>query len=456
MGIGGIGMSGLASIMRAQGHCVSGCDQNCSQKSIALLRAQGCSISEGHNGSSCKDETIETLIYSTAVSLSHPEILRAKKRGITLWHRSELLANLSKEHTTIAIAGSHGKTTTTALIGHLLVESKLDPTIVVGGFVQNLGSNARVGASEYLVAEADESDRSFVRLSPSIAVITNIDLEHLDTYHDINDIKSEFCHFIAQLSEKGKAIVCIDDQNVSNLIQQMLPARDQNKIITYGRSSKAHYQISNIELFSSHSTGTISFQNGTQHSFLIPLAGSHNALNATAAIAVAHELGVSPTVISSAIEKFRGVEQRFTWCGTFHRADVFDDYGHHPTEIFHTLQIARKRAEKRVIVIFQPQRFSRTEKLWGEFIHVLSRSPIDQLIITDIYPAGEQPIQTISGARLATELAHHAPFPVIYCPEEPGWATLQKLIENLTQTGDLLLFMGAGKVNSLAHKIARK
>lgn len=457
IGIGGIGMSGLAAVVRAQGHRVSGCDRNLNQHSITLLRPLGCTIGEHNDPTICHDNTIDIIVYSSDIPPTHPELERARTRKIALLHRSELLAQLTHSHITIAISGAHGKTTTTAMVGQVLAEAQKDPTILVGGFAHNFGSNARLGSSKYLVAEADESDRSFTRLFPTIAVITNIDLEHLNTYTDINDIEKEFAHFLDRLPVDGKAIICIDDQNIRDMISRYLSPDRQRQLITYGKSAEAQYQLINTNVFADRGEAQVKLPDGRIASFSLPMPGEHNLLNATAAIAVAHELGIDFTTSAAALAKFLGVEQRFTYCGIFQGAEVFDDYGHHPTEIKNMLVIARKRARNRLIVVFQPQRFSRTEKLWNEFVALFKNGPhIDTLIIAPIYPASEAPRPGITGDRLAQEIQQVVSYPVIYCAEEPGWQKLKVLLQEKVGKGDLILFLGAGKVNKVAHEIAHK
>lgn len=455
VGIGGIGMSSLAAIIRQQGAQVSGCDVDCSQKSVKNLVALGCEIYEGNNLPSCKDPSIDVLVFSTAIQNNNPELNAARKRGIPVIHRADLLAELTQKKTTIAVAGSHGKTTTTALIAHTLIQNNQDPTVIVGGMMHNLGSNARFGKGSLLVAEADESDRSFIKLYPSLAVITNIDLEHLDTYRNAADLKNTFQLFLKQLPETGKAFVCIDTQLTQEFVTE-LPPSIRKKITTYGLSPEAEIRLENPLIEDSKSSGTILIKK-EKHPIAVPLAGIHNLLNATATFAIAREIGLSTPAINKAFETFLGVDQRFTYRGNFLGAEVFDDYGHHPTEIAHVLSVARTRSKGRVIVVFQPHRFTRTEKLWNSFIEVFTTSSIAHLIITDIYPASEVPIEGITGKRLAEAIAtQRNNASTSFIESSPNHELIVTKLKEVLQKDDLLLFLGAGKINKLAEKLCKK
>ena len=444
VGIGGIGMSSLAAIIRQLGHRVSGCDADCSQKSIQNLVSLGCTIFEGNNTPACNDSSIDTLVYSTAIQKNNPELAAARKRSIPVIHRAALLAELTQK-----------KTTTTALIAHILLKTEQDPTVIVGGIMHNLNSNAHYGKSNLLVAEADESDRSFTQLFPSIAVITNIDLEHLDTYRDKADLKETFQAFLAKLPWYGKAFVCIDTPLTQEFVTE-LPENLHQKVVTYGLSTDAAVVLSNPVLEKQQSSGTISI-NKTAFQLTVPLAGIHNLLNATAAFAVAQELGISAHKINEALESFMGIDQRFTYRGTFLGAEVFDDYGHHPTEIAHVLEVAKKRSKGKVVVVFQPHRFTRTEKLWDDFVTVFSTPTIAQLVLTDIHPASETPIEGITGKKLALAIASKRKEGTTTFSElEPDYEPLVTKLKAIVQENDLLLFLGAGKINRLAEKLCKK
>jgi UDP-N-acetylmuramate--alanine ligase len=450
VGIGGIGMSGIAKILKYQGYTVSGCDTDLEQKSIEDLLTIGCYIYKGNNTPQCHSSSIDVLVYSSAIQPDYEEIKIAQERGIPVIARALMLAEIMRTKYSIAISGAHGKTTTTSMISHILIDAHQDPTVIIGGHLKNISSNARWGAGDFLVAEADESDRSFLRLYPTIAVLTNIDLEHLDTYRDIDDIKASFSQFLSNVPFYGKAIVCIDDPHIKSLLP--LP---HIKTIKYGFDEQhADIFARDLMLEKDHSTCTVYMKNEEKPlgSVYITMPGKHNALNALAAIATALDVGVSFQACADALKKFKGIERRFSYKGTFRGAEVFDDYGHHPTEIFNTLLVARKRAQKKLIVVFQPHRYTRTEKLWDDFVHLFSYSPIDQLIITDIYPASEIPIENITSHQLVKAILEKQPScPVSYVPYDNDFEHILQSLKGGVGDQDLLLLLGAGKVNKLAE-----
>lgn len=460
VGIGGIGMSGIAKILKYQGYTVSGCDADLEQKSVEELLEIGCHIYKGNNTAGCNDDAIDVLVYSSAIRPDNAEIIRAHERGIPVIPRALMLAEIMRTKYSIAVTGAHGKTTTTSLISHILIEAHRDPTVIIGGHLKNISSNARWGSGDFLVAEADESDRSFLRLYPTIAVVTNIDLEHLDTYADLDDIKEAFQQFLGNVPFYGKAIVCIDDPHIRSL----LPTLSHIKMIKYGLSTQEldehHADIfaKDIILDRDHSECTVyaKSQNEPLGHLYLTMPGKHNVLNALAAIAACMDVGVSFHACAEALRKFKGIERRFSYKGTFKGAEIFDDYGHHPTEIFNTLLVARKRANRKLVVVFQPHRYSRTEKLWDDFVNLLAYSPIDELIITDIYAASEKPIDSITSERLVQAIQAKQPScPVAFVPYDE---TFQAIIHHLKGTlseHDLVLLLGAGKVNKLADHLGK-
>lgn len=449
VGIGGIGMSALATILAERGITVSGCDADLHQKSIDHLKKLGCAIHEGNGSAGCFAPDIDLFVCSTAVRRDMPEIKAALERGVQVISRAELLSELMREKRSIAVAGSHGKTTTSALISHILIEAKKDPTIIVGGHMGNLGHNARAGNGDLLVAEADESDRSFTLLHPSIAIVTNIDLEHLDTYHDLADLQATFCQFVNRLPAAGTLVLCLDDPGAAAILPT-ISKTFTGLIITYGASSNATVRLIDYQLMPAASSATIQLQNGEIVHITVPIPGKHHILNATAACAVATALGIKPTEIARAISSFLGVDQRFSYRGTFQGAEIFDDYGHHPTEIANMLAVAKKRAHKRLLVVFQPHRFSRTQKLWDDFVQIFSGHECDLLIITDIYPASETPIDGITGEKLAAAVG------ATYVPIDENYMQIKRTISEHARPGDLLLFLGAGKINRLSEKLANR
>jgi len=451
VGIGGIGMSGIAKILRYQGYTISGCDIDLHKKSIRDLVALGCSIYQGNNTTDCHDTSIDIIVYSTAIDKNNGEIRAAQKRGIPTIRRALMLAELMRTKYSIAITGAHGKTTTTSLIAHILIESGLDPTVVIGGHLKNISTNARFGGGDFLVAEADESDRSLLHLHATLALITNIDLEHLETYSDINDIKDTFRQFLSNIPFYGKAFVCTDN----NHIRSMLPI-EHIKTVTYAIHHTADYQATNITLGHTESTfsvyqaesrtnlGTISFG----------MLGEHNVSNCLGAIALALDLGIPFHSIQQALKTFKGVDRRFCYRGRYLGAELFDDYGHHPVEIGKTLAIAQKRAQKKLTVVFQPHRYTRTHHLWHDFIDIFMKSTIDHLIITDIYEASEQPIPNVTSKNLVAAIAARSPgFKVSYAKYDPEFHNITRILNKSLAQDDLLLLQGAGKIYSLLQKI---
>ena len=450
IGIGGIGMSGIAKILKYQGYRISGCDADLEQKSIKELQLLGCAIFQGNNTEHCQDKTIDTVVYSSAIKFSNPELIAAQNRGIPTIGRALMLAELMRTKYSIAISGSHGKTTTTSLTSHILIEAKKDPTVIVGGHLQNLSTNAHFGLGDFLVAEADESDRSFLRLYPTIAVVTNIDFEHVDTYTNLNDVKHTFKQFLANIPFYGKAIICIDDPN----IQSILPL-SHIKTFKYAiDNTSADLYAFNIKLDPDSSTFDI-YLAGSQKTYTnitVPMPGKHNVLNTLAAIAVAYDLGVDLSQVSKYLTSFRGIDRRFSFKQKYKEAEIFDDYAHHPTEIYYALAIAKKRAKKNLCVIFQPHRYSRTEQLWDDFLNIFAYSSIDKLIITDIYPASEKPRVNVTSQNFVTAFKQKYPcFPVDYVPYDHEFKSLKKHIDTYIQPDDLILLLGAGKLNNITQ-----
>lgn len=451
LGIGGIGMSGIATILQAQGYPVSGCDQDLDQPSVKNLKKLGCTVHQGNFSPACQDNSIDVLVYSSAIKPSNPEIIWAKQRGIPTIERALMLAELMRTKYSIAVAGSHGKTTTTSLISHILIEAKVDPTVIIGGHLKTISHNARMGAGNFLVAEADESDRSFLNLYATLAVVTNIDLEHLETYKDIDDIKKTFIHFLSNLPFYGKAFVCIDDPYVRSI----LPI-DHIKTVHYGLDTHADIYATDVKLHKDHSefivhTKQLASPLGFVH---CAMPGIHNVQNALGAIAVSLDLNIPFTTIAQALSTFKGVDRRFTYRGSFKGTEIFDDYGHHPNEIIQTLKVAQRRKQQKLIVVFQPHRFSRTYHLWNQFLDIFEHSAIDHLIVTDIFPASEAPIEGVTSQRFVTELRMRNPnLAVSYVPYTQDLSLINDHVIPLLGADDLLLLLGAGKVNKLSDKL---
>lgn len=451
VGIGGIGMSGIATILKYQGYSISGCDSDLDQPSIKNLKKIGCAVFQGNNSPACHDHSIDILVYSSIIQANNPEILAAQQRGIPTIPRALMLAELMRMKYSVAISGAHGKTTTTSLISHILIEVGMDPTVIIGGHLKTISNNARIGKSDFLVAEADESDRSLLQLYATLAVITNIDLEHLETYKDLDDIKQTFKQFLSNLPFFGCAVLCADDEN----IQSLLPI-PHVKTILYGLTPRADWYASHIDLYPDYSEFDLHHKDSDTSIARVHLnmPGQHNILNALASIALCRELEVPLEGITQALASFNGVERRFTYRGTYQGAEFFDDYGHHPKEIECTLKVARRRSKNRLRVVFQPHRYTRTHKLWDSFIEVFLSSDIDELIITDIHAASENPIPGITGKQLAQSIKALNPrFATSYVPLESDFQSIQEAIEANPAENDLILMLGAGKINKLAIKL---
>lgn len=448
VGIGGIGMSGIAIILKQQGFDISGCDQDTDQKSIHHLKELGCRVYNGNNTVHCKDESIDVLVYSSAIRSHNPEIIYAQERGIPTIPRALMLAELMRTKYSIAIAGSHGKTTTTSLISHVLIESGIDPTVIIGGHLKNISNNARMGLGNFLVAEADESDKTIEKLNPTLALITNIDIEHLETYTDLDDIKATFKKFLNNIPFYGKAFLCAEDEAVVTIAQQL----PHIKKVFYGIHENADIYGKNIRIESDFSSFDV-FQKGKSEplgSVTINMPGIHNVLNTLGAIAVALDLGTEFNSIKAALASFKGIERRFSFKGTFHGAEFYDDYGHHPQEIHHTLIVAKRKCKKKLIVLFQPHRYTRTDKLWHKFIEVFKQNNIDHLLITDIYPASEASIPNVTSSRLVQAINEgHTTKKTEYVAFDDNFSQIKNVLLSRIQEGDLVLLLGAGKMNKL-------
>jgi len=455
VGIGGIGMSALAHILHQRGYRVSGCDANIAQKSVELLIKSGCPIYNGNDTQQCHDDSIDVVVYSTALihKNNQAELIRAKARNIPVIHRADMLAELMRTAYSIGVTGTHGKTTTTSLVAHILLEAQYDPTIIVGGHINILGSNARAGNSHFLVAEVDESDRSLLKLFPTIAIITNIGLDHLETYSNLHDITHTMNQFLEKIPFYGTAIMCLDSEPVRSL----LPLRS-GAYTTYGHASDAEFKIGSLQEHKAHSTFTVHHKEKSLGAFTLSIPGACNVSNAVAAFIAARQLGISDDVIKQALSTFTGVDRRFTFKGvTPEGAEVFDDYGHHPTEIKNSLSIARNHTSGKVRVLFQPHRYSRTHLLWNDFLKMFLESPLDELIITDIYAASEAPIEGVTSLKFAEELLSHKPsFAVHYIPLDEDYNKILTHLQKTVASKDIVMLQGAGPVNGIAPFLIKK
>ena len=443
-GIGGIGMSGIAEVLLNLGYSISGSDQKLSAVTERLT-SLGAKIYEGHAAENLAGA--RALVVSSAVTEQNAEVREARRLNIPVIPRGELLAELMRLKYGIAVAGSHGKTTTTSMVASVLSHAGLDPTVVVGGKAAAMGgSNARVGASDFLVVESDESDGSFLRLSPILAVVTNIDREHLDYYADLNAIRAAFVEFVNKVPFYGAAILCLDDENVQSILPSV-----RRRPVTYGRSSQADLQPWGIEHRGAQSAFRVRSTSGELGEFLVNIPGDHNVLNATAAIAVALELHVEPDVIREGLKQFTGVARRFDIKGEARGVTVVDDYGHHPTEIRATLAAARSCAKKNVTVLFQPHRYTRTQLLLDDFARAFHAA--ERVVVLDIYAASEQPIPGVSGAVLVDRMRQFGHRGAEYASSsEAGVAA----VVHGAAAGDMIVTLGAGSVSGLAPLILEK
>jgi UDP-N-acetylmuramate--alanine ligase len=438
IGIGGIGMSGIAEILLTMGYSVSGSDLRRSSVTDRLVGI-GARIFEGHvasNASAC-----DVVVTSSAVSATNPEVLEARSRKIPVIPRAEMLAELMRLKYGIAVAGMHGKTTTTSMVAAVLAGGGLDPTVVVGGRVDALGSNARLGNSQYLVVEADESDRSFLKLPPILGVVTNLDREHMDCYRDMADVEDAFLEFMDGVPFYGATTACVDDA----LLRNLLP-RVRRKVYTYGEHESADFHLRLLpKQPHCHSTFEVRYRGLVMGPFSLHVPGRHNVLNATAAVAIGVQLGVAPEQIASGLDTFRGVDRRFQIKGTAGGVTVVDDYGHHPTEILATLRAARDCGYARVHVLFQPHRFTRTRDLLAEFAAAFADA--DTVEVVDIYAASEEPIPGITGQSLAETIQQSHSGKVAYAPSIP--LAVAALVAE-ARPGEVIVTLGAGSVSQAA------
>ena len=444
-------MSGIAEVLLNLGYRVSGSDLK-SSAVTQRLAGLGASIFEGHRAENISGA--EVVVTSSAIAGENPEVVEAHKVHVPVIQRAEMLAELMRLKYGIAIAGMHGKTTTTSMVAAVLAGGGLDPTVVVGGRVDALGSNARLGKSQYLVAEADESDRSFLKLSPILSVVTNIDREHMDCYRNMRDVKKTFLEFMDRVPFYGMVVACNDDP----LLRRLLP-EVQRRIVTYGTKRGSDFWIKIPTLAAKNAAGMghplsrfrISYREKDLGEFTLHVPGVHNILNATAAIAVGVGLDVGVEAIRTGLDQFRGVDRRFQLRGRAGGVSVIDDYGHHPTEIKATLAAARQCGFRKVHVVFQPHRYTRTRDLMAEFTTAFGDA--DSLSVLDIYAASEKPIEGISGEALARTIREKGGLNAQYAS---SFADAVSAAAALAQDGDMILTLGAGSVSQLGPMILEK
>lgn len=449
VGIGGVGMCGIAEVLLNQGYQISGSDIRASA-TTDRLEQMGAEIFIGHSSDNITAANV--VVTSTAVNNDNPEVSAARERRIPIVRRAEMLAELMRYRHGIAVAGTHGKTTTTSLLASVMAEAKFDPTYVIGGRLNSAGTNAKLGSSRYLVAEADESDASFLHLQPMVAIVTNIDADHMDTYGgDFGKLKQTFIDFLHNLPFYGLAVLCTDDSVVQEIIPQV-----GRPIVTYGTNEEADYRAENI------------VQNGMQTSFTVKrpdgradlqvtvnMPGRHNVLNALATIAVATDEGIDDLAICTALKKFEGVGRRFQVLGDIPveggAAMLVDDYGHHPTEVQATIRAVKEGwPEKRLVMINQPHRYTRTRDLYEDFVQVLSEA--DVLLLMEVYAAGEEPIAGADSRSLCRSIRQRGSVDPVFVESidaVPG------VLKNLLKPGDLVLTQGAGNITALAHELSK-
>ncbi|MBI3811775.1 MAG: UDP-N-acetylmuramate--L-alanine ligase [Nitrospirae bacterium] len=443
VGIGGSGMSGIAEVLLNMGYRVTGSDLSRSE-TVKRLEGIGGKVFIGHHPSNIGPAQV--VVVSSAVSKENPEVLGARERLIPVIPRAVMLAELMRLKYGVAIAGAHGKTTTTSLVASVLAEGGLDPTAVIGGKLNRFGSHAKLGQGELLVAEADESDGSFLKLSPTIAVVTTIDREHLDFYGDMTHIRQAFLDFLNKVPFYGLAVVCLDQEAVQEIIPQL-----QVRTLTYGMTTQADLVGSEVKHQAWESEFTVHFRQKNLGRFRLALPGLHNVYNALAAIAVGLELEVGLEAVRKALAEFAGVERRFHLVGEKRGVMIVDDYGHHPTEIKATLAAARSGWNLRLLVVFQPHRYSRTRDLLKEFATAFYQA--DSLILTEIYAAGEPPIEGISGLRLYEQVKQHGHKDVHFLSEPEAIA---ELLLSIVRSGDILLTLGAGDVWKIGKTVLER
>jgi UDP-N-acetylmuramate--alanine ligase len=441
VGIGGIGMSGIAELLINLGYTVSGSDLRTSDITDRLQKLGGV-IYRGHAEDQIRGADV--VVISSAVSATNQEVMAAEQNSIPVIPRAEMLAELMRLKYSIAIAGAHGKTSTTSIISTVLAEGNLDPTVVIGGKLKSIGTNAVLGQGDFIVAEADESDGSFLKMSPAIAVITNIDREHLDFYADLSSIKTAFLKFIERIPFYGLAVLCLDNEH----IQDLLP-RIKKRFTTYGMSSQADIQARNVK-FEGLKTRFDAYHRGEKLGRIhLNLPGIHNIYNAMASIAVGLELSIPFQVIKSALEKVEGVQRRMEIKGKINGITVIDDYGHHPTEIKITLQAVKEAwPDQRKVVVFQPHRYTRTQALFNEFTRSFYQS--DVLLVLPIYSAGEAVIEGVDGHDLCEKIMAHGHKEVTCCD---GIEDAVAKLREIAKPGDLVLTLGAGDVWKVGEKL---
>ncbi|OQW52240.1 UDP-N-acetylmuramate--L-alanine ligase [Candidatus Raskinella chloraquaticus] len=447
VGIGGIGMSGIAEVLANLGYRVQGSDA-AEGYTIKRLRALGVEVHIGHSRDHLKEAQV--VVVSTAIKRDNPELAAARERRIPVVRRAEMLAELMRLKSCIAIAGTHGKTTTTSMVSTLLDGGGFDPTIVNGGIINALGTNARLGAGRWMVVEADESDGSFLKLPADVAIVTNIDPEHLDYYRDFDAIKAAFRQFVETVPFYGFSVMCTDHPVVHDMVGHI----EDRRVITYGENPQADVRLVDVDLSGGQVKFAVLIRNPAGgmaeriDGLVLPMPGRHNALNATAAIATARELGIDPPTIRKALAGFGGVKRRFTKTGDWNGVSIFDDYGHHPVEIAAVLKAARESTKGQVIAIVQPHRFTRLSALFNDFCTCFNDA--DSVIVADVYAAGELPIEGASRDALVAGIKARGHRSVMALEGPPQLASL---VGGIAKEGDYVICLGAGSITQWAYAL---
>ncbi|MEI9477216.1 MAG: UDP-N-acetylmuramate--L-alanine ligase [Deltaproteobacteria bacterium] len=443
VGIGGIGMSGIAEVLLNLGYQVSGSDVKESEVTRRLA-ALGCEISYGHRKENVREADV--VVVSSAVRKGNPEVEVAEQRLIPVIPRAEMLAELMRMKIGIAIAGTHGKTTTTSLIATVLAAGGLDPTVVIGGRLNSIGSNARLGQGDFLVAEADESDGSFIKLMPTIAVVTNIDADHLDYYSNIDEIKETFLNFLEKIPFFGLAVLCLDHPNIQSLIPRL-----KKRFTTYGLTTQADYQAKEIVFEEFSVTFDVLHQRKEVGRLRLQMPGLHNVYNALATVATAFELDIPFQIVQESLGNFKGIQRRFQIKGEKKGVLIVDDYGHHPVEIMATLKAARAGWKRRVVAVFQPHRYSRTQALFKEFLTAFYDA--DVLVLTDIYAAGEDRIEGVEAKSLFEGIREYGHKDVVYIPNKKEIADH---LLRILKPGDMVITLGAGDIWQVSEELVNQ
>jgi len=450
IGIGGIGMSGIAEVLHNLGYRVQGSDQ-ADSANVQRLRAKGIECFVGHRAENIGEA--EVVVVSTAIKKTNPELIAAREKLLPIVRRAEMLAELMRFRQAVAIGGTHGKTTTTSMVATLLEAGGLDPTVINGGIINAYGTNARMGEGEWMVVEADESDGTFLKLPADIAVVTNIDPEHLDHYGTFDKVREAFRQFVENVPFYGFGVMCTDHPEVQALVSRI----EDRRVITYGENAQADVRFTNHRMEGATSRFDVLIRDrktGKQLSIkdlALPMPGRHNVSNATAAIAVAHELGLDGEAIKRGLSSFGGVKRRFTPTGNWHGVHIFDDYGHHPVEIKAVLGAARDATKGRIIAIAQPHRFTRLHDLFDEFSACFNDA--DTVLVAPVYPAGEDPIEGVNSQALVSRIRSggHRDARFIESPAE-----IAPLVRDLAKSGDFVVFLGAGNITSWAYALPKE